>query len=1014
MSLVPALALLATLSPQGADRVEKLSGSLDSLYVSGDVGDFVTSADGAWVVYRAQQDDSLFGLFGVPSDGSLPPLRITQPGVHVDACRISADGARVVFQSQNRLYRVGASGTPVALTAPVAAGGSLGAFALAPDGQRAVVLADPAGDGSVELYSVNLFGAPSPVLLSDPLVVTASVSSFEIAADSTTVVYQAGTSPSRLFASPLDGSGPPLDLCGTIVGNGVAFVTGGRAYRVHSGLGRVVYRATQLTASKTELFAVPLDASAAPVRLNPALVTGGNVTHFELSSDGTRAVYLADQTVNNRFDLHTVATDGLSAAQQVNGAEWRVTVARLSPDGARVAYVASPGGDQYDQVYTAPADASQAATQVSAQPTTGTRHAIVDLAFTLDSDRVLYRAGAFEELYRVPADGGAAPVALNAPLGLQERVAAFLLDADGNRLVYQTMRPDETHELYALTLDGVQPPARLHPALPGGSDAEDAWLAGGRVFFLADLALAGAVELQVAPLDASADPLRLNGPLATTPLETDVTAFALAPDDGSVVYATTTEVRRVPLAVPGEARLLHRPQASPGFYSDLAFTPDASRVLFKGMGAAGTHLFSAAAAGEESTVQLSTGFFAEGGVGLYRLDPSGAHALVEQFDYFGPLGTVSIATDGSTPPAGFSPSSNFDRQFLPASARVLYIFRSADPFSNPNETHLYRQELAGGSTPVELAPYSFLEARSALDIAATPDETWLLFVRDDEVAGKAELYRVPVDGSLAPVKLSGAMDDDRDVLSVTLTPDGTRALFVSDRDANDAYELHVVPVDGSAAPLSLSGPMVAGGDVAFQAPATPLLWLTPDGTRVLYLADQEVDERLDLWSVPVDGSAAPARLSDLAASGDVSNRLDAVRVLDDGSRVVFLADAVVDGRLELFVAPVDASAPAAAVSGALSGSQRVQAGFLVLDGHEAVLYSADTNAGRQELWLAPLDGSRAARRRSVLAHALAGVLPDFRVSSDERWIYYRADAEVDERVELYRIPVELPPRARRR
>jgi hypothetical protein len=37
--------------------------------------------------------------------------------------------------------------------------------------------------------------------------------------------------------------------------------------------------------------------------------------------------------------------------------------------------------------------------------------------------------------------------------------------------------------------------------------------------------------------------------------------------------------------------------------------------------------------------------------------------------------------------------------------------------------------------------------------------------------------------------------------------------------------------------------------------------ISPDGEQVAYLADQITDGRYELFSVPIDGSAAPVRLS---------------------------------------------------------------------------------------------------------------------------------------------------------
>src|SRR5574341_1427027 len=67
---------------------------------------------------------------------------------------------------------------------------------------------------------------------------------------------------------------------------------------------------------------------------------------------------------------------------------------------------------------------------------------------------------------------------------------------------------------------------------------------------------------------------------------------------------------------------------------------------------------------------------------------------------------------------------------------------------------------------------------------------------------------------------------------------------------------HGVPLDGSAAPDKLNGSLVAGGDVRGITAAVPSFRLTPDGQQVVCSADPFFDEQLELFGVPIDGSAA--------------------------------------------------------------------------------------------------------------------------------------------------------------
>ncbi len=89
-----------------------------------------------------------------------------------------------------------------------------------------------------------------------------------------------------------------------------AVVAGGNVsayFLISPDSSRVVYRANQQTASVAELYSAPIGGPAgSEVKLNGALVPGGNVTFFQVSPDSSRVVYLADQQMDNVVELHSV------------------------------------------------------------------------------------------------------------------------------------------------------------------------------------------------------------------------------------------------------------------------------------------------------------------------------------------------------------------------------------------------------------------------------------------------------------------------------------------------------------------------------------------------------------------------------------------------------------------------------------------------------------------------------------------------------------------------------------
>jgi hypothetical protein len=77
------------------------------------------------------------------------------------------------------------------------------------------------------------------------------------------------------------------------------------------------------------------------------------------------------------------------------------------------------------------------------------------------------------------------------------------------------------------------------------------------------------------------------------------------------------------------------------------------------------------------------------------------------------------------------------------------------------------------------------------------------------------------------------------------------------------------------------------------------------GGRVVYRADARYDEQFELWSVPLlEGGGAPTRSSgELSLLGSVETDF----ALAGTKRVVYRADAAVDGTFSLWSVPLDAS-----------------------------------------------------------------------------------------------------------
>lgn len=204
-----------------------------------------------------------------------------------------------------------------------------------------------------------------------------------------------------------------------------------------------------------------------------------------------------------------------------------------------------------------------------------------------------------------------------------------------------------------------------------------------------------------------------------------------------------------------------------------------------------------------------------------------------------------------------------------------------------------------------------LASRGVQRFAPSPDGAFALYLANEDPRFGDQVYYVRTDGArvraIAPRRIGLALDPAL-VQQFEISPDGRRLVY---RMRTDGVHdrLFSVPVDGSAAPRELNAPLVAGGGLA-----SPFLF-APDSARVLYRADQDVDQRFDLYSVPVDGSASPLMLDTPRANADVEAGF---QLLPDGAEVAYRADSDVDGVVELYRAPIDGTGPTLKLNAPLS------------------------------------------------------------------------------------------------
>lgn len=362
--------------------------------------------------------------------------------------------------------------------------------------------------------------------------------------------------------------------------------------------------------------------------------------------------------------------------------------------------------------------------------------------------------------------------------------------------------------------------------------------------------------------------------------------------------------------------------------------------------------------------------------------------------------------DGSRPPVKLNDTLAADRvvhpndlAFSPDGTRVVFATAS---YSSEHDFHSWSVPADGSLAAVDLG--------SAIDHLISPDGKLVALRSSALSSGALELLILRIDGSEPPVRLSAPLPPDRFVSSFVFTDDGSTVVYTADQEVAGRHELFAVPADGHAPPRKLNGPLVPGGQVDAHVMPTR----SGAGWRVVYRADQEANDRFELFSVPLDGSGPPTKLNGpLVPGGDVAtaNFSSPFTASPDGTRVLYVADEDVDGAFGLYSVPVDGSTPSVPLTPGLpAGRAIVQFGFA--SDSTRVYFTCDLRAsGLVELFRASVNGSAVARRLSDELVA-GGEVIRFELTPDGSRIVYAADQEVDDTVELYRVETAPVRRAR--
>jgi len=292
------------------------------------------SADGLWAVYVADAHTiGVFELYSVPMKGGSAPIRISGPLEDFAGSEfaISPDSRYVLYRDTvNDLYRVGIdrSSDPLRLVDSAVTG----SFEFTPDGADVVFTThEPGLLAGLYVVPVDLSAPPLELV---PQSALGGVQHFQLSPDGTRIVFASGDANginSKLYSVPIAGGAAVLLYEPTVPYEGYNLAIAGD----------LLVFTVRVAGRERVLRSVPIDGSAASVRLDALTVPGTFIFGFEVSPDGAHVMYKADQEVAGRYEIYSVPSDGSAAPVKLNheldpGA--LVIGAQIHPSGRWVMY----------------------------------------------------------------------------------------------------------------------------------------------------------------------------------------------------------------------------------------------------------------------------------------------------------------------------------------------------------------------------------------------------------------------------------------------------------------------------------------------------------------------------------------------------------------------------------------------------------------------------------------------------------------------------------------------------
>lgn len=290
-------------------------------------------------------------------------------------------------------------------------------------------------------------------------------------------------------------------------------------------------------------------------------------------------------------------------------------------------------------------------------------------------------------------------------------------------------------------------------------------------------------------------------------------------------------------------------------------------------------------------------------------------------------------------------------------------------------------------------------------IVFTPDNTRVVFIADLSGVAYAstndmrfDLYSAKVDGSEPPVKLTtnSVATFAHDYPVIKISPNSDRVVFVSDLLVDARNEMFLAAVDGSSIRKISPAISIATGGVMFANQNYFIDWTR---NLAVFQADTITDNVYGVYLASL--SLSSPSLTSITMPQIISGDVPAPIAAANGSKIIFRQNPTLDAEMHIYAADADGSNVLRMTKNFPSGAGTLRSFSVTADGAKVVYIADQDTTGKEELYISDTSIASTPLKLNAAITASGGNITQYKVIESANKIVYMGDLTTDSVMDIY-------------